>query len=476
MVILKQGQEVKLAEEKIFDIGIIGGGPAGYCGAIYSARLGAKVVVFEKQELGGVCLNKGCIPTKALVASAHLVEKMRKAREFGLDFSSDIKPDFRKALERKDKVVSVLKKGIKTLFKANRISLEEGTARLIEPQLVELTRADGSIARMRAKHIVIATGSSPSSLAGIELDGEYVLSSDHILELNNLPKSILIVGAGAIGCEWAFILNSFGVEVSIVEILERALPMEDEEISEILEREFRKRGIRFFKQDRIKSLKKADGKVFACTEKGLELEAEKLVLSVGRKPNTEGLGLEELGIELDSKGFIKVNLRMETTVKGVYSAGDVIGPPLFAHTASYGARVAVTNALGGNEEMDYRVIPSTTFTFPEVGSVGLREKDAREMGIKYKTAVFPIRALGKAHAIGDIEGIVKLIVSADSEELIGAHIISANASELIHELALAMKFRLKAKELGNLIHSHPTLSEAIMECALLLEGKGIHSL
>ena len=459
-----------------YDLVIIGAGPAGYVGAIAAAQLGARVAVVERDEVGGTCLQRGCIPTKTLLACAGALRTCREAHAFGISLPMPAEPDWRAMLGRKDKVVATLTKGIRGLFKSLWIELVRGQAQFLAPDLVEVKGHDGGERALQARAILIATGSRPLSPGEFPINGGNILSSDHLLKLEEIPGKMLIIGAGAIGCEWAFILRELGSEVAVVEMMPRPMPNEDEDISAILAREFKKAKIALHCGERIISLGEDNqtGELVAQLESGAELRVDKVLVSIGRAFNTQGLGLEEVGVKLTERGTIAVNEKMETGVSGIYAAGDVAGGILLAHKASAEAAVAVKNALGGNEVMDYSVIPSATFTFPEIASVGLREREVEERKIPYRVGRFPFRALGKAQAVGEIAGEVKVIAHAETGRLLGVHIIGPSATELIHEAALALRHGLTAADLAGLIHAHPTLSEALMEAGAAASGQAIH--
>ena len=456
-----------------YDLVIIGSGPAGYVGAIRGAQLGARVCVIEKGLLGGVCLNLGCIPTKTLVRTAELLRLARSGEEFGVVIEKEPGLDLAKAMERKDRVINGLRKGVEALFKRYKLSLIKGTAKLSEKDKV-IVKTDSGEKQIGASAFLIATGASPMRIPLFPIDGEKILSSDHLFNLKQVPKSIVIIGAGAIGLEWAFILKEFGSEVSVVEMLSQALPNEDEMLGEILAREMRKKKIGLLVNEKIIELKKNQKEVIVRTESGKELKAEKLLVSIGSSPNSRGLGLESIGVETDARGFIKVNNRLESSVPGIYSAGDVAGGMLLAHKASAEAKVAVSNALGKKQEMDYSVIPTAIFTQPEVASVGLKEQEAKQKRINYQTAGFSFRGLGRAQAMGEIAGEIKLIFEKETLKLLGCHIIGANASDLIHEASLAINLGASIKDLAHTIHAHPTLSEGLMEAGEAGLGIAIH--
>jgi dihydrolipoamide dehydrogenase len=459
-----------------YDLVIIGAGPAGYVGAIHAAQAGARVAVVEMDEVGGTCLQRGCIPTKTLIACTAALRTCREAHTFGISLPMPPEPDWRAMLSRKDKVVNTLTKGIRSLLKSHWIELVRGQAQFLAPDLVEVKSPEGGERALQGRAVLIATGSRPASPRELPLNGRDILSSDHLLQLEEIPGKILIVGAGAIGCEWAFILKELGSEVVVVEMMPRPMPHEDEDVSAILAREFKKAKIKLYCGEKIISLGEDNqaGDLVAQLESGPELRVDKVLVSIGRAFNTQGLGLEDIGVNLTPRGAIEVNQRMETNLPGIYAAGDVAGGILLAHKASAEALVAVKNALGGNETMDYAVIPSATFTFPEIGSVGLREQEAEDRKIPYRVGRFPFRALGKAQAIGEFAGEVKVIAEAETGRLLGVHIIGPSATELIHEAALALRHGLTASDLAGLIHAHPTLSEAVMEAGAAVSGRAIH--
>ena len=455
-------------------LAIIGSGPGGYFAAIKAAQLGANVTVIEKEEVGGTCLNSGCIPTKTLSASADALQKAKRLSEYGIDCTGEIRPDIAKIMDRKRKVVSTQVKGIRSLFKYRNISLVEGSGRLLAPGMVEVEKRDGTKDIVEVDNIIIATGSRPARIPAFPFDGETILSSDDALNLSEIPKSMIIVGAGVIGCEFACIFAEFGVEITIVELLDRAVSTEDHEISEVLERELKKKKIRLMTGVRVDKVERRIDGVQVLLDGGKELTAEKLLVSIGRQFNTEDIGLEALGIDKGERGEICVDNRMETNIKGVYAIGDVVGGILLAHVASKEGVVAASNACGVAMVMDYSVVPAAIFTSPEIGSVGLREHQALGKGIHIKIGHFQFRALGKSHAIGEIAGMIKVVADAETDRLLGVHIIGPHASDIVHEGALAIKAGLTAREVGEMIHAHPTLSEGLMEASEDVNGLAIH--
>jgi dihydrolipoamide dehydrogenase len=454
---------------------IIGAGPGGYVAAIRAAQRGARVTVVEGAEVGGTCLNRGCIPTKTLIASAEALVHVRRAEELGLEISGDVSYSISRIRERKDKVVSTQVKGIKNLFKSWGVSLIEGRGSLLSPEVVRVVQNDGSSMDIKSDRIIIATGSKPATIPGIPFDGESVITSDDAVQFKNVPKSLLIIGAGVIGSEFAFIYRTFGAEVTMVEMMPRALSTEDEEMSGIIEREFKKAGIKLMvnvKVDRVQ--KDAEGMMVATLSGGRQVKAETVLMSTGRSLNSENMGLETVGMIKGRRGEIIVNEKMETSLPGIYAIGDVTGKILLAHVASHQGLVAVENVLGGDEKMDYATVPSGIFTMPEIGSVGLREKEAVEKGMKVRVGRFPYRALGKAHVMGEIVGMVKVIADETSDKVLGVHICGAHATDMIHEGVLAMKMGATARDLGHMIHAHPTLAEAVMEAAEDVHKMAIH--
>lgn len=455
-----------------YDVVIIGGGPGGYVSAIKAAQRGAKVAVVEKAELGGVCLNRGCIPTKTLLASVEALRTAKRLDEFGIAMSGELKPDISSMHARMRKVVDTLVKGIAGLFKANKIALLRGEGFIVGKDRVQVNENEKKY-EVQAERIIIATGSRPAVLAGLEPDGKKVLNSDHILEYPAVPASILIIGAGAIGCEWGCLFSSLGSQVTIVEMMERVLPLEDEEMSQIIEREFKKQKIKVKTGVKISKLIRETDKVRAELDDGETVEAEIALVSIGRTRNTDKIGLENIGVKVNNASAVEVNEKMETSVAGIYAIGDVVPTPMLAHVASAEGIVSAINATGGEARMDYTAVPSCTFTYPEVAGVGMREWELKKKELAYKVGRFDFRALGKAHASGEISGRVKVIVD-ESDVVIGVHIVGHSAPELIHEGAIAVRNKLTVEQLIRTIHAHPTFSEAILEASEDIRGEAIH--
>ncbi|MEN8262116.1 MAG: dihydrolipoyl dehydrogenase [Nitrospirota bacterium] len=454
---------------------VLGAGPGGYVAALKAAQMGADVTVIEESEVGGTCLNWGCIPTKTLIASAEVLHKTRNAKSFGLELEGTISPNIEKIVERKNKVVGTQIKGIRGLFKSWGVNLVEGRGEIVSPKKIKITNKEGSTTEIETDKIIIATGSKPAQIPVFPFDGKRILSSDHAINPDSIPKSLLIVGAGVIGCEFAFIYKEFGSEVTMVEMMPNAVSTEDEEISAILERELKKNKIKLLKETSVEKVDvKGDG-VSVQLSNGKTVEAEKVLVSIGRAVNSRNIGLEAVGVNTGQRGDIIVDSTMQTNVEGIYAIGDVVGGIMLAHLASTEGTVAAENAMGGNSKVNYDVVPAAIFTSPEIGSVGLREKQAVEKGLKYKVGRFQFRALGKAHAMGEIVGLFKIIADQETDKILGAHIIGAHASDLIHEIALAMEKGLTVKDIAHTIHSHPTLAEGIMEAAEDVHDAAIHA-
>jgi dihydrolipoamide dehydrogenase len=467
-----------LANEQ-FDVTIIGSGPGGYVAAIRAAQLGLKVAIVEKDKrLGGTCTLRGCIPTKQLLMSAHVYEQMQHAADFGVE-ATGIQLAFANVQKRKDKVVMKNSKGIEYLMKKNKITAFSGTGKLTLPGKIEVTLADGKKETVNTKNVILATGSVVRPIPGFDTDGQRVVNSDHILELKEVPKSLIVMGAGAVGVEFASVYSRFGAETTIVELLPRLVPLEDEEVSKELEKSFRKRGIKSQVDTKLEKLEQS-GKgivVTGKTSKGeaVKLEAEMLLVAVGRMPYTEGLGLEGTKIKVE-KGFIQVDEYQQTGEKGVYAIGDVVPTPLLAHLASKEGIVAAEHIAGHKDvrPINLRLVPNCTYCDPEIASVGLTEAKAREMGYEPKTGKFPFSASGKARILGEEEGFVKIVSEAKYDEILGVHIIGPHATELIAEACVAMQLESTAEELGRTMHAHPTVSEAVMEAAENVHGLAVH--
>ncbi|NOY54105.1 MAG: dihydrolipoyl dehydrogenase [Deltaproteobacteria bacterium] len=454
---------------------IVGAGPGGYVAAIRAAQLGAEVTVVENDEVGGTCLNRGCIPTKALVYSAEALEMVRHARDYGVEVAGEVTYSLEAMMKRKDKVVSTQVKGIRSLFKSHKIRLIEGTGSLRDARTVTVQLREGGTEDVAADRIILATGSRPANIPVFPLDGEKIISSDDALFLKKLPGTLLVIGAGVIGCEFAFILNALGVKITMVEMMPHAIPLVDEEITALLERELKKKKIKLYCDEKIESVKEnGEGKMVASLASGKEIITDQVLVSIGRTFNTDGLNLDAAGVKVGPRGNIEVNEKLETSVPGIYAIGDVTGGILLAHVASTEGIAAAENALGKESPVDYSVVPGAIFTMPEIGTVGLTEAQAREKGFDVAVGTFPYRGLGKSHAMGKITGMAKIVADAKTDRLLGMHILGAHASDIVQEGALVMKLGGTVRDLGDTIHSHPTLSEVVMETAHAVHGICIH--
>jgi len=459
-----------------FDLIIIGSGPGGYVAGIRAGQLGLKAAVVEKDpKYGGTCGLRGCIPTKALLHTAAVLDEIREANDLGVQVAEPTL-DIVKAQERKQKVVDSNAKGIDFLFKKNKVTGLHGVGRITGPHEVEVEGQDGK-KTYGAKFIIIATGSVPRDISIAPADGERILNSDHILELRQVPGSLAVLGAGAVGTEFASIYASFGTKVTLVEMLPRCLPIEDEEVSAELQRALRKRGLDVLTGTTLKSAERTEGGVKLTLEGGKKnaVEAELLLVAIGRKPVTENLGLEALGVELE-RGYVKVDLAtMQTAVPHIYAIGDVINTPWLAHVASSEGILAVEHMAGQTvRPINYDRVPSCTYCEPEVASVGLTEAKARERGYDVQTGKFPLTALAKARILGKTAGFVKVVREKKYDELLGIHIVGAHATDLIAEACVALQMEGTDEELFRTMHAHPTLSEAVMEAAHAAHAQAIH--
>jgi dihydrolipoamide dehydrogenase len=457
------------------DVVIIGGGPGGYVAAIKAAHLGLKAVLVEKDKLGGVCLNKGCIPTKALVSTAEILNHIQRAGEFGIQVK-DYSFDFHAIMKRKDLITRRLSSGVEQLMKANQVRVVRGEGQIVEPGTVEVLDVEGEKEVIKTKNIIIATGSSVMKLPIPGLDVEGVITSDEALSLSELPSKMIIIGGGVVGIEFAGIFRALGVEVTIVEMLPRILLPIDEEIARRLTQLLKRKGVEIFTDCKVKEIKKNNQNLevlVSTTDGEKKLETEKVLLAAGRVPELGNIDVQRLGIELDGKA-IKVDEKMRTNIPGIYAVGDVVGNIMLAHVASREGIVAVENIFGKEVLMDYKVVPNCVFSMPEVASVGLTEEEARKENNNIKISRFPFMANGKALGMGETEGMVKIIADAGTSELLGLHILGAHASDLIAEGTLALSMEATAEDIIDTIHAHPTLAETIAEAAEGIIGKPIH--
>ena len=461
-----------------FDVVIIGAGPGGYVAAIRAAQLGLSVTIVDKEWLGGVCLNIGCIPSKALLKNAEGAHTLReRGKDFGFSFDN-LKLDYAAAVKRSRQVSDRLTRGVGFLMKKYNIPVVMGTAKITSATTVDVIAADGSTRELSASNIVIATGSHPAIFPGITVDGEKVLTYREAILQEKQPQSVVIIGAGAIGLEFATVWNSYGTEVTLVEMLPRIAPLEDEEVSAELTKAFTKRGIKSLVETRVQKIETtAKGvKVFVSGKDGEQvLEAEQALVAIGFKPNSADLGLEEIGVKLTDRKHIQVDERMSTSVPGIWAVGDVTGKLLLAHVAS-SQGILCAEAIAGFETqpIDYNMVPRATYSHPQVASFGFTETQLKEQGKSVKVGKFPFQPNGKALGMGDYAGFVKILVDEKYGEILGAHMIGPEVSELLPELTLAQQNELTISEIARNIHAHPTLSEALMEAAENAEGKAIH--
>jgi dihydrolipoamide dehydrogenase len=464
--------EVSLAEQQ-YDLIIIGSGPGGYVAGIRAGQLGLKVAVIEKDPfLGGTCLHRGCIPTKSLLENADVWSKIQKAKDFGITIG-DATIDFSQVQKRKQGVVDANAKGIEFLFKKNKVDRITGFGKVVDRNTVDV---DGK--QYKTKNLMLAMGSVPRDLPHIKADGKRIINSDHILMLESIPQSMLVIGAGAVGSEFASIFSRFGTKTTIVEVMPQLLPIEDEEIAKEFTRIFKKKGIDVFTDAKVLSCEVTETGVKSVVEtKGKQqtIETELVLSATGRGPVTGNCGLENLKIEIDKRGYISVNEYMLTGEPGVYAIGDIVPTPALAHCASAEGILAVEHMAGKDvRPINYDHVPNATYTEPEVASVGLTEKKAKERGYDVKVGKFPFTANAKGKIIGDASGLVKLVVDAKYDELLGVHIVGPKATELIAEACAALELEATAESIAKTIHAHPTLSEAIMEAAEDVAGHAIH--
>ncbi|HXA80766.1 MAG TPA: dihydrolipoyl dehydrogenase [Opitutaceae bacterium] len=464
-----------MAETNEYDLIVIGGGPAGYAGAIRAGQLGKKVACIELERAGGTCLNWGCIPTKALLKSAEFYTKMRKPEVYGLG-AKDVTFDIAKIMARSRVVAEQMAKGVEFLLKKNKAEYIVGRAQVSAPGLVSVTEGEHKGKFFKTKNILLSTGCKMRRIPGVEVDGERVMTSREALASKTLPKSVIIVGAGAIGVEFAYFYNAFGTKVTLVEMLPQVLPQEDEDVSKALHRSFQKQGIDLHVSTKVENVRVGKDSVkvdLVAGDKKTEVEAEVLLSAIGVVPNLEGALAANVKLELD-RNYLKVDDSYQTNVKGIYAAGDIIGPPWLAHIATFEAVNAVNGMFGHGPARRVKNFPGCTYCQPQVASTGLTEKACKEKGLDYKIGKFPFTASGRAVASADSEGFVKVIADAKTGEIYGAHIIGSEATELIAEYGLAMELEATVEEIHQTIHAHPTLSEAVMEAAAASMGEAIH--
>jgi dihydrolipoamide dehydrogenase len=461
-----------------YDVVVIGAGPGGYVAAIRASQLGLKTAIVDKQWMGGICLNVGCIPSKALLRNADIAHTLReRGKEFGFSFEN-LKLDYSVAVKRSRSVSDRLVRGVGFLMKKNNIDVHMGTAKLTSKNTVQVTDKDGKVSELSAKNIILATGSTAAGIPGVAVDGQKVLTFWEAILQEKLPASAVIIGGGAIGVEFATVWSSYGSQVSIVEMLPRIVPLEDDEIGSELAKSFQKRGINVMTGTKVLSVETTDAGVrvkVSGPEGEKTIEAEQALMAIGFKPNSKNLGLEELGVKVSQRGFVEVDEHMATNVPGIWAIGDLTGKFLLAHVASaMGVICAETIAGVETITIDYRMVPRATYCQPQVASFGLTEVQAKEAGYTVKVGRFPFQPNGKALGLGDYAGFVKIITDSKYGEILGAHMIGPEVTELLPELTLAQRYELTPAEIARNIHAHPTLSEAVMEAAEAAEGHSIH--
>ncbi|MFN2120518.1 MAG: dihydrolipoyl dehydrogenase [Anaerolineales bacterium] len=461
-----------------YDVVVIGAGTGGYVGAIRAAQLGKKVAIIDRQWLGGVCLNVGCIPSKSLLKNAEVAHTLRlRGKDFGFSFDN-LKLDYSVALKRSRQNSDRLTRGVGFLMKKNGITVHMGNARLLSTDTVQVTDADQKTTEIKATDIIVASGATAAVPSAWKVDAEKVVTYLEAILQERLPKSVVIIGSGAIGVEFATIWNSYGVDVTIVEMLPRLVPLEDEEVSKELEKEFKKRGIKCLVGTTVESVESTRTGARVAVKAGgkqTTLEADQALVAIGFRPNSKGFGLEEVGVKLDDRGFVVINDRMQTSVPNIWAAGDVTGKLMLAHVSSAMSIVAAENIAGAETvTLDYEMMPRATYCHPQIASFGLTEAQAKERGYSVKLGRFPFQANGKALGLGDYAGWVKLVVDEKYGELLGGHMIGPEVTELLPELTLAHMMELTPNEIARNVHAHPTLSEVLMEAAHGAEGTPIH--
>jgi dihydrolipoamide dehydrogenase len=461
-----------------YDVVVIGAGPGGYVAAIRASQLGLKTAIVDKEWLGGVCLNVGCIPSKSLLKNAEVAHTLReRGKEFGFSFDN-LKLDFGVVVKRSRQVSDRLVKGVGFLMKKNNIAVHMGTAKLAAKDTVAVTDKDGKVTELKAKNIIVATGATSAVPGAWKVDGEKVVTYLEAILQEKLPKSVIVIGSGAIGVEFSTVWNSYGVEVTIVEMLPRLVPLEDEEVSAELDKAFKKRGIKTLLGHKVESVE-ATGtgvKVTVFAEgQNKVLEADQALVAIGFRPNSKGLGLEEAGVKISERGFIEIDEKMQTNVPGIWAIGDVTGKLMLAHVGSAMGIVCAENIAGTETvKLDYEMMPRATYCQPQIASFGITEAQAKERGYTVKVGRFPFQANGKALGLGDYAGWVKIVVDEKYGEILGAHMIGPEVTELLPELTLAHMLELTPREIARNVHAHPTLSEVLMEAAHGAEGQAIH--
>ncbi|MBK8902108.1 MAG: dihydrolipoyl dehydrogenase [Anaerolineaceae bacterium] len=458
-----------------YDLIVLGAGPGGYVAAIRAAQNGLKVAIIEREYWGGVCLNIGCIPSKALLKNAEVAHTLQhRAKEFGFSFT-DLQLDYSVAFKRSRQVSGRLVKGVQFLMKKNKIDVFDGTGKLTDANTIQVTLNSGEEQTVSGKNIIIATGARPRTIPGVEFDGEQIISYVEAILSESLPEKLIIVGGGVIGVEFAYMWANYGVEVTIVEMMSHLLPNEEPEVSDLLEKAYKKMGVNLHLNARVEKIEKSDGSVSVALADGTKLEGDKVMLAINFLPNVENIGLENVGVDLTDRGAIAIDEQMRTNVPNIYAIGDVATEYRLAHIASAMGIVAA-DAIAGKHTtpLEYRMMPRATYCVPQVASFGYTEAQAKEAGYEINVGQFPFIANGKALGLGEKDGFVKIIADKQYGEILGAHMIGPDVTELLPELTLARNAELTAEEIAHNVHAHPTLSEALMEAAHAVEGEAIH--
>jgi dihydrolipoamide dehydrogenase len=460
-------------KKRAFEVTVIGSGPGGYVSAIKAAQLGAKVALIEASELGGTCLNRGCIPTKALIANAQILNKVKRAHEFGINITG-FSFDYQKMKQRKNSVVDQIRKSLKSLIQSNQITIIPGYATLNSTHEIRI-QLKNKTELIKSEHIILATGSEPKTMPAFPFDGKKIHNSTSILEITQLPKKIAIVGAGYIGCEFASLFSEFDVEVILLEATDRIIPLECTQSAQALQSEYNRRGIETLFNVRVQKIDtSSQGVKLYLENQDKPINADIALVSIGRSLNTSGLGLETAGVYVDESGFIPTNNQMQTNIDGIYAVGDITAKWLLAHVASHQGIIAASNACGRYATIHYNAVPAVVFTNPEIASVGYTLEQAKEKGFQAYLGQFPFQALGKAQASADENGFAQVVVEKSSGRILGAQVVCHEASSLIAEMALAIQNELTIECISNTIHAHPTLSEAWMEAALNVYDQTLH--
>jgi dihydrolipoamide dehydrogenase len=458
-------------EQKKFDIIVLGSGPGGYPAAIRAAQSGKSVALIEAKDIGGTCLNRGCIPSKTLIAGAEVLDRVKGANEFGIQVGQ-VSFDYSKMVQRKDRIVGNLRKGLEGLIASNKITVIRGYGKFVSPREIKVTGQDNIL--ISADKIIIATGSEPRSISAFPFDYERIHDSTSLLAMQSLPKSIVIIGGGIIGCEFASLYATLGVEVTILELLTRLIPMEDAGVSAALTKAFQKKGVKIHTGVQVAGIDRPSKGVSVRLADGKTFEADVALVSVGRKLNTDNISLEKAGVIVKDNGMVPVDDKIETNVPGIYAIGDIASKWWLAHVATHQGLVAASNAVGQHARMDYRAIPSVIYTHPEIATIGLTFEDAKEKGYQATVGAFPFQALGKSQATHQTDGYAQIVLDKRTGQILGAQVVGNEASTLVAELGIAIANELTVECVTETIHAHPTLAEAWLEAALIGSGTPLH--